>query len=350
VCFVHHITDKLVMLICAEYRVSIEDLASLAIVTFKIPELSDAAKKAMLPPSQHKPLSTSMLKGCAQMEDPLAIIQILTAVYLAGSSSGAAYKELASFFPPRDIPSYRKTLEKLGAKAKTFALGPDALTLQGLFLEGEGNKDKAESLYTEAIERCHFKYNPNSKHPMQLPLPTPWNALGTLLKTNQDPIVQARAKTYFTRGAVEGDDPISYYELAAFEDKTNPDWLKHISKAAASGHLQATVDLAKFYQDASSPDSPLIAERSMQKALNWLLEWKQGSIEKLALEWLQIASNMGHKPSTLQLADYHESIGDRQGAQQHLERLVEPPSSAYQAEEWPQLVQLAKKRLTGFKI
>jgi tetratricopeptide (TPR) repeat protein len=338
------------VLICAEYGVSIEDLASLAIVTFKIPDLSDTAKRATLPPSQHKPLSTSMLQGCAQMEDPLAIIQILSAVYLSGLSGGAAYKELASFFPRHEITEYRKTLEKLGAKSKTFALGPDALVLQGLFLEQEGNKEKAENLYTEAVERSHFKYNPKSKHPMQLPLPTPWNAIGTLLKTNPNPTVQARAKAYFMRGAVEGDDPIAYYELAAFEDRTDPKWLKYTSKAAASGHLQATVDLAKFYQDASSPDSPMIAERSMKKTLDWLLEWRQGSIGKLALEWLQAASNMGHKPSTLQLADYHESIGDKQGAQEHLEKLMEPPDAANQVEEWPQLVQLAKRRLAGFKI
>ena len=38
----------------AEYNVPLNDVASLAIVTFKIPDIGDAAKRAQLPPSQHK--------------------------------------------------------------------------------------------------------------------------------------------------------------------------------------------------------------------------------------------------------------------------------------------------------
>jgi hypothetical protein len=338
------------MLMLAEYGVSIEDLASLAIVTFKIPELTDAKKKAMLSPSVHKTLAGLMLQGCAEEQDPLAIVQIMTAVYLAGSSDGSLYKELASLFPQSEIAKYRKTLEQLGAKSKTFALGPQVLTLQGLFLEGEGKKERAEALYLEAVERCHFKYNPKSQHPMQLPLPTPWNALAYLLKNDPSPSRQVQAKKYFEKGAVEGDDPLSYYELASFEDKTDPKWLHYTSKAAASGHRPAAVDLAEFYQEASSSESPILAESNMRKTLNWLLGWRSGSTATFAHEWLQAASIMGHKPSTLKLAEYRQSIGDHAGAKEHLRKLAEPPSSANQVEEWPQLVQIAKKRLADIKI
>lgn len=332
-----------------EYNVSVEDLASLAIVTFRIPDLTDTEKKATLPPSRHKPLATSMLKGCAQLEDPLAVVQILSAVLLAGSSDGPTYRELASFFSQKEVPQYRLTLEKIGAKATKIELGPEALTLQGLFLENEGKGDKAESVYTEAVQRVHFKHNPKSRHPMQIPLVAPWNALGNLLKTSQDPGKREQAKAYFKRGALEGDDPYSYYELAAFEDRSDPKWLQYTSKAAASGHRQAAVDLADFYQEASSPDSSVVSGDAMRKGLNWLLQWKQGSAAKLAREWLQAASNMGHKPSTLQLAEHHEAIGDREGANGHFRRLAEPPNAANQVEKWPQLVQLAKKRLAGMK-
>jgi hypothetical protein len=339
----------LVELIQVEYKISTEDLTSLAIVTFRIPDLTDPSKKAALPPSQHKPLATSILQGCAQLEDPLAIIQILTAVYLADLTGEHAYRDIASRFPRSEIPMYRKTLEQLGAKSKTFALGPEALTLQGLFLEREGNREKAETLYIEAIERCHFKYTPGSRHPMQLPLITPWNALGYLLKTNKDPNVRAQAKAYFQRGALEGDDPLSYYEAAEFEDRSDIKWLQYTSKAAASGHRQATVNLAEFYQEASLEGSPVLAESKMQKALNWLLGWRRGSASDLALEWLQAASIMGHKPSTLQLAEHRQSVGDEKGAREFWKILSEPPEKVGQVEEWPQLVQLAKRRLVGIK-
>jgi TPR repeat protein len=337
------------MLILVEYRVSIEDLASLAIVTFRIPDLSDAKKRAMLAPSIHKPLAGSMLQGCAQQQDPLAIMQILTAVYLAGSSDGAQYKDLASLFPPSEIVNYRKTLAQLGAKSKTFALGPEVLTLQGLFLEREGKRDEAEALYLEAVERCHFKFNPKTRHPMQIELLTPWNALAYFYKNDPSPARQAQAKKYFERGALEGDDPLSCYELASYEDKSDPRWLKFTSKAAASGHRQAAVDLAEFYREASAPNSPVLANSKTQNMLNWLTSWRKGSTATLAHEWLQAASIMGHKPSTLKLAEHYQSQGDKEGAKEYWWKLTEPPSTANQVEEWPQLVQIGRKRLAGIR-
>jgi tetratricopeptide (TPR) repeat protein len=237
----------------------------------------------------------------------------------------------------------------LTQQASKIALGPDALTLKGLFLEQEGQKQKAKELYQEAILRSHLKYVPGSRHPMQLPLMTPWNALGFLLKADKDPNVQAEAKTYFEKGALEGDDPLSYYELAAFEPKTSTKWLQYTSKAAASGHRQAIVNLANFYQEVAAEDSPILKDSKMRNALNWLLAWRRGSAAAFAHEWLQAASNIGHKPSMLQLAEYHDSIGDHERAKEHLRQMLEPPSAANQSEEWPQLVQLARKRLAGVR-
>jgi hypothetical protein len=337
------------MLMLIEYRVSIEDLASLAIVTFIIPDLTDAKKKAMLPPSIHPRLASMILQGCAQEQDSLAVVQIMTAVYLADSSMVASYKEFASLFPQSEIAQYRRILEQLGAKSKTFALGPEVLTLQGLFLEREGKREKAEALYLEAVERCHFKYNPKARHPMQLPLPTPWNALAYLLKSDPSPDRQAQAKTYFKRGAVEGDDPLSYYELASLEERTSPEWLQYTSKAAASGHREAAADLAEFYREATSPDSPVLVDSKMRKTLDWWLGWKSARAATLSQEWLQAASVMGHKPSTLKLAEYYQSVGDENGAKEQLRKLIEPPSSANQMEEWPRLVQIGKNRLASIK-
>jgi tetratricopeptide (TPR) repeat protein len=337
------------MLTQPEYKVDIEDLTSLAIVTFKIPDLSDPAKKAMLPPSQHKNVSGLLFQGCAQAEDPLAIVQIMTAVYLSSASPDQAAKEIAGLFPRNALALYRKTLEVLCSKAQKIALGPDALTLRGLFLESEGQKQKAEDSYREAILRSHLKFQPGSKHPMQLPLIAPWNALGYLLKSSKDPKVQAQAKTYFEQGALQGDDPHSYYELSHFEPGTSPKWLQYTSKAAASGHKEAIVNLANFYMDVSSENSPILEDSAMRKALNWVLGWKSDSPAQLAREWLHAASNIGHKPSLLRLADIYSAGGDTASAHECLRRILTPPAAANQKEEWPQLVQLAKKRLAVFQ-
>lgn len=333
------------MLITTEYNVSMEQLAGLAIVTFRIPDLSDPVKKARIPPSQHKATAGLLLQGCAQNEDPLAVVQILTAVYSSSLGSDAPVRDFARLFPSAEVSKYRKTLVKLAEKAKTFTLGPDVLTLQGLFLEQEGHRMKAKSSYEEAILRSHLTFQPKSKHPMQLPLVAPWNAMGQLLKSESDPSVQAQAKIYYEKGAIEGDDPLAYYELSLFEPQTSTKWLQYTSKAAASGHRQAMVSLAKFYQEVSLQDSPLLQESDMKKALNWLLGWKSGSAVTLAREWLQAASNIGHKPSMLRLADHYESSGENQKARDCLQNILDAPAVAGQNEEWPQLVQLARRRL-----
>ena len=230
------------------------------------------------------------------------MVQILSAIYLSSSTTNEAIKEMARLFPPTEVVKYRTTLEKLGAKAKSIALGPDALTLQGLFLEREGQKQKAIELFQQAVLLSHLTYNPKTRHPMQLDLIAPWNALGFLFKAEKDSASQTEAKRYFRTGALEADDPLSYYEMATFEQRSSLNWLHYTSKAAASGHIQATADLADFYEEVSSKTSPSLANTSVRKALKWILCWKRGSVADLAREWLQAGANLGHKPSMLKLA------------------------------------------------
>jgi TPR repeat protein len=282
-----------------------EILSSIGIMTFKIPDLTDPQKKAMLPPSQNKPTAGLLLRGCAQVEEPLAIIHIMTAVYMSATLTEPSIKELGSLFPRSEVIQYRKTLAKLASSSKPFPLQHEALTLEGQFLEREGKQDKAAPLYVKAITLCPSKFDVTNRHPMQLPLIAPWNALGLLYKQRDTPSAQIEAKKVFAKGAFVGDDPFSYYQLASFEDRTSPQWLQYTSKAAASGHRQAMVDLADFYQEVDLKDSPVLVKSSMRNILNWLLGWRRGSASALAREWLQAASNIGHLPSTLQLADYH---------------------------------------------
>lgn len=331
-------------LIPPEYGASFEDIAGLALVTYTIPDLSDKAKRAMLPPSPHKTIAGLILQGCAENENRLAVKHIMTAVYLSTYTTAPGARDIALLFPKSEILKYQKTLEKLASEGD-----PEALTLQGLFAEKENQPAKAKLLYEKALQiKWVYQYAPAGRHPSQLPIMAPWNALGYLLKDSKDPALRDEARNAFEQGASKGDDPLSYYELAAFHDRGSVEWLKCVSKAAASSHREAMVKLAEFYRDVDGDPSLLKSSQSskMQQALNWLLGWKQGSAARLAVEWFEAAGQAGHKGALLQLADWYERTGEKELARDVLQRIVEPVE-ADSTENWAGVVHQAKGRLSG---
>ncbi|KAJ4330282.1 hypothetical protein N0V95_010081 [Ascochyta clinopodiicola] len=336
---------KLVKQFTTKYGVTLEDIAGLALVTYSIPDLSDPTKRAMLPPSQHKTVAGFLLEGCAENEDPLAIKHILTAVYLNTYTSAPGARDIALLFPKSSLPKYQKTLEKLASKND-----PEALTLQGLFAEQANDRTKAKLLYEKALQvKWVFTYAPGARHPAQLPITAPWIALGQLLKSDKDPAVRAQAQHAFAQGATKADDPLAYFELAAFHDRSSVEWLKCISKAAASGHREAMVHLAEFYRDAASSDAAVLRADSsgkLRQALDWALGWRPGSVQELAVEWFEAAGGAGHKGALMQLADWYESTGEKGKARDVWQRIVVPGVGV---EEWPQVVHRAKGRLSGIR-
>jgi TPR repeat protein len=315
-----------------------DELTTIAIVTYRIPDLSDAAKRAVLPQSQHKPIAAQMLQGCVELADPLAVIHVMTAVYLSAIPTETAAREIASLIPRSKLPAYRKTLESLADK-----LNADALTLQGLFAQREGSVQRALDLFESATKN----YKLGTRHPMQLPLIAPWNALGLLCETSPDANLRKTARAAFETGARSHDDPLSCAHFATFYDRTDKEWLQYTSKAAASGHRDSSAALALFYRDAAAPDSPLLASAPIQNALRWLTGWKEGSSERLAEEWAHVAADLGHKPSMLLLADWYEVRGERESARAMLHKAVEGDA---RTDEWPQLVPKARARLARLKV
>jgi tetratricopeptide (TPR) repeat protein len=318
-------------------------------MTFSIPDLSDPTKRAMLPPSQHKTNAGLLLQGCAEIQDPLAIKHILTAVYLNTYTTAPGVRDTALLFPKSEIIKYRKSLEALQLAGKD---DPEALTLHGQFLEKENRRAEARALYEKALQvPWIYAYNAQARHPVQLPIIAPWNALGYLLKASNDAAARERAKWAFEHGAIKGDDPLSYYELSLFHDRSSVEWLKCVSKAAASGHREAMFQVAQFYRDVSSADSSLKRDAEaggLKSALGWLLGWQKGSDARLAVEWFEAAGKAGHKRALLELADWYEASGRKDDARAVLQSIIEPNEDGKE-EEFPAVVHQAKGRLIGVR-
>lgn len=309
----------------------------------------------MLPPSPHKTVAGLMLQGCAENEDPLAVKHIMTAVYLNNYTTMPGVSNIVLLFPSHEILKYKKSLQKHADNGD-----PEALSLVGLFLEQEKQPLKAKVLYEKALQHAWiFKHAPGARNPLQLPVMAPWNALGYLLRNSPDAAQRSQAKSAFEQGATKADDPLSYYELASFYDAKDVKWLKCMSKAAASSHRDAMAALALFYKDLSSNTAIVESDTTgkMQKALHWLMGWKQGGAARLAMEWFEAAGSAGHKGALLQLALWYEGLGRKAEAREVLKRIVVPEegvsteawSGVSAAEDWSGVVRQAKMLLKGIR-
>ena len=285
---------------------------------------------------------------------------LLTAVYLATHTASPlpAAREMASHIPRSAIPPLRRNLESLKLAGQD---DPEALTLLGLFLEAENQPAKARKAYEAALEvKWVYAYSPQARHPAQLPIPPPWIALGYMLSGSRDPEGKALARGVFEQGAKKGDDPLACWEYASYLEKGDEgerrEWLRFVSKAAASGQREAMLGLARFYRELapSSSSSSFTgverkeAGRGLAGSLNWLLGWKPGSELRLAREWYDAAGNAGQKEALMELAEWYSAEGEGGKAINILKKIVEPVE-ARREEEFPQVVQRAKRMLGGLR-
>jgi hypothetical protein len=317
-------------------------------MTFSIPDLSDPAKRALLPPSPHKPTAMQLLQGCADLRDPLAVKHLLTAVYLANFTASplAAAVEMASLVPRSAIPALRTSLASLKIAGHD---DPEALTLLGLFLEAENHPAKARAAYEAALAvPWVYAYSVQARHPAQLPVSPPWVALGYLLRGARDPTEQALARGVFELGAKKGDDPLACWEYASYLSKGDgaerEEWLRFVSKAAASGHREAMLALARFYREMAAGRA--VRSGGLAASLHWLLRWREGSAIALAREWYHAAGRAGQKEACMELAEWYMQEGEGEMATSVLEEIVQPAEKGRE-EEFPQIVLRAKRMLEG---
>jgi tetratricopeptide (TPR) repeat protein len=335
------------MLTGTELKIDLLDLTDLALATFKIPDVNDMTGR--LPPSQHKTMAKRVLLVCSKVGEPSAILHIMKAVYLKRSDPIA--QDIASHFTAPEIATCRRDLEKLAAKED-----PDAMTLLGQFLEVEGRKQEARKLYECALELKDTRYSQGAQNPTGLPQVAPWNALAELLRKEKDSASQAQAKAALEKGAFKADDPVAYLSLATMyeDDPKNIDlWLESASKAAASGSLDAMYAVGILHLTAFENGKPRLLPKYQQSkkftnSMSWLTRQNKFRPTDLAVEWFQVAANLGHKPSMAKLVDICKNAGKMEDTFSWLQVLANPPEDRKE-EQWPELTAKARMDLSQLR-
>lgn len=267
--------------------------------------------------------------------------------YLSAHNDGA--KNFFRNFSPVEVRNARKVLEELAVDNKN----PEAMTLVGVFLEKDGFKDEAQAMYHQAMDLSKMEVDVGVEaRKLGLPQIAPWNALGFLLKSKGDAGSLEQAKEVFKKGALEGDDPVSYYELAMLGEPNSGDWLQYMQKAAGAGHLDAIHALGKFYLSTEPEQVAESKDRKLMTMLKWIFSLGKGRTEILGMEYLTEGVNMGHKPSMMTLVSYlrrKEDAEKQEGAfREQIVGLLEQVRGSPEGdkvEQWPELVVRARKQL-----
>jgi TPR repeat protein len=320
-----------------EYRVTIGDVANLAIPLLRVP---DAYRSKMpLPPSEHPRTAVALLLACTAAQDSSATLQIAAAVYHRDNSRIPGAKELARLLSSDEIKFAEGMMERLAEEGDATAM-----TLLGKFKERAGLEFEAISWYERAVEKCDTTFNPRYPHPSALPIESPWMAL--LMATERTPVEREKIKKALEKGALKAGDPLAYYHLATSEAEDGNDgrWLTYTTKAAASGIVEAAYDLGRYYKELSTGPADSIPDDQVKKMLKFALTWKSGSVQALAREWFTVAATAGHKPAMLELVGITTLEDDVEGAKAWLQRITESPP-VNDNEKWPKLVERAKRML-----
>lgn len=315
----------------------------MAMTLLLLPDIKDPSGR--LAPAQNRTIAKNILVACSAAKDPFATMQIINGSYLSNEYTIRQAEDLAAICSAADLALCKSTLKELANRGDG-----NCLTMQGLLLQKAGLIAEAKGTYREALRVIDFRFDRKWPHPGALPWIPPWRALADLLLSGPAPTAEAReeARDALKRGALEGDDPLAYWQLASFESDRTVFWYKCMTKAAASGHIKAAYNLAHFHLDASKESSPILENREIRALLNYAISWKGNSLERLALEWFNVAALGGHKPAMLELAEHHAANGDAELAMDYYRLVTEPPPPG-ELDEWPQLVKQAKLKITDLQ-
>ncbi|PVI06333.1 hypothetical protein DM02DRAFT_14931 [Periconia macrospinosa] len=323
-----------------KHKMNIAAISHTAMTLFFITDLRDPTGR--LPPSQNRMIAKNLLVACSAAKDVFATLQILNSSYFSTYYSISQAEHFARLCSPADFIQSGAMLRILAAEGD-----PSCITMEGLLLQREGHIDRAKATYRKALEVFDFTIHQNWPHPSALPWIPPWRPLAELLLSEPGSTAETReeAKKILEKGAIKGDDPLAYWQLASFETGRTPFWFKCVTKAAASGHVEAAYNLGRFHMDAYQEPKSILQNKELEAMVNYATSWQgNNSLKRLAIEWLDVAALAGYKPAMMDLAELYDAEGDWELATEKLRSVIQPPPSG-ELEEWPKLVKRANMRM-----
>ena len=221
-------------------------------------------------------------------------------------------------------PVVQASIRRVGELARNDRI-PQAMALQGLLFLHNGDIEEAEKLLDEAtkVGQTKLKHDKMERFLEQntenhRDLSGPWNFLpGDMarycrelakiraLNEDIDGVIEA-----YRRAAVEWDDPLSFSQLARWEEKYSAKWLEYTIKAASAGDEESAYNLGIMYslpredvltkvKDKSVRDEILNDLRGNRAPSIWskLLGSRDNSDRSRfnwAIEWFDVAHEKSH--------------------------------------------------------
>ncbi|KAF2277737.1 uncharacterized protein EI97DRAFT_431821, partial [Westerdykella ornata] len=326
--------------IAEKEKIQLIDLTNIAHSTWHIPDVK-SKKTGELVSSRHKVVARDLFLALSSAGEVNATLHLNRAVFLRNRHLVA--REVAGLLSPGDVQKARLKLQEAATKKNA-----EAISLTGEIWAAEGKKKAARELYESAMKVVKLKPDPKAVRRPGLPQAPPWICLGYSLLDDQTPESTERAKEIFRIGAVEADDPLACFHYALLTERGSGEWLRFMTKAAGSGHLEAMYELAKFYHDVDIKKAASSNDKTLVNALSWLKDWKLSNSKYLADEWFLAAAMAGHKPSMFHLAQEHEAKEEYEEARTWYAMVVEPPSK-HKKEHWPDLPAKAQSCLKAME-
>ena len=234
-------------------------------------------------------------------------------------------------------PVVQTSLRLVGELAENDQI-PQAMALQGLLYLRNGDIEKAEKLLDEAtnVHLTKSKYEEMERfidQNTENDFSNPWNfhpgdmarycrELAKIRAMNED--VEGVVEAY-RRAAVEWDDPLSFSQLARWEEKYSAKWLEYSIKAASAGDEESAYNLGMMYsmpredvlkkvKDKSVRNEILNALRANPTAGFWskflgLRDYSDRPRFNWAVEWFAVAKEKSHHNSMWESSQLFWRIG-----------------------------------------
>jgi tetratricopeptide (TPR) repeat protein len=242
--------------------------------------------------SEQKALARHLLISSANLGDSAAII--LMAKY-------------ALRFGELDAPSYKPILQRLGILAKKERNSRAAALLGGILIS-QGRGEEALEFLRNIVS------TPTEDQESLDTIGEVCSTLGCILLQKG---AREEAEKVIRKGALEYDNPLSYFYLSNLQAKGSPENIMYLEKAAASGVVEACHNLGvlELRKIEKYIESKSIAEQATMEVKDY----------GLTKEWFRVAAEGGFGRSMLSLSMICRAEGRAEEEEDWLRRAAKIP-------------------------